>query len=120
MLITGEDDGANPVHKTKDATTCNGTEATGCWKGKTICGFPGAETCYDTGSAHARDEILKRNGCVGTDTEQYDKWPDCHKYKGCPAAFPVVYCMPAGGHTGGDDRHTPGIWDFWKKLPAVP
>jgi poly(3-hydroxybutyrate) depolymerase len=120
MLITGEDDGANPVHKTKDGTTCAGTEAEGCWKGKIICGFPGADTCYDTGSAHARDEILKRNGCVGTATTQYDKWPDCHQYMGCPAAFPVVYCMPAGGHTGGDDRHTPGIWDFWKKLPAVP
>jgi len=120
MLITGEDDGANPVHKTKDGTTCAGTEAEGCWKGKIICGFPGADTCYDTGSAHARDEILERNGCVGTATTQYDKWPDCHQYTGCPAAFPVVYCMPAGGHTGGDDRHTPGIWDFWKKLPAVP
>lgn len=120
FLVTGEDDGANPVHKVKDNTTCAGTEAEGCWKGKIICGFPGAETCYDTGSAHARDEILKRNGCVGTATVQYDKWPDCKQYTGCPAAFPVVYCMPAGGHTGGEDRHNPGIWDFWKKLPAVP
>jgi poly(3-hydroxybutyrate) depolymerase len=120
MLITGEDDGANPVHKTKDNTSCSGTEAQGCWKGKTICGFPGAETCYDTGSARARDEILKRNGCVGNATTQYDKWVDCKQYTGCPAAFPVVYCMPAGGHTSGDDRHTPGIWDFWMKLPPVP
>lgn len=120
MLVTGQDDGGNPVHRTKDGTSCNGTEAEGCWKGKVICGFPGAETCYDTGSANARDEILKRNGCVGTATAQYDKWPDCKQYTGCPAAFPVVYCMPAGGHTDGEDRHMPGIWDFWMKLPAVP
>jgi len=120
FLITGEDDGANPVHKTKNNTPCTGTEAEGCWKGNTICGFPAAADCYDTGSAHARDEILKRNGCVGTATVQYDKWPDCQQYTGCPAAFPVVYCMPAGGHTGGDDRHNPGTWDFWKKLPPVP
>jgi polyhydroxybutyrate depolymerase len=120
MMITGADDGGNPVHKTKDGTTCSGSEADGCWKGKIICGFPGAETCYDTGSAHARDEILKRNGCVGTATEPYSKWPDCLKYTGCPAEFPVVYCMPQGGHTDGEDRHDPGLWDFWKALPAVP
>jgi poly(3-hydroxybutyrate) depolymerase len=120
MLITGEGDDTNPVHKTKDGTTCAGSEAQGCWKGEIICGFPGAETCYDTGSAHARDEILKINGCVGTTTQQYDKWPACKQYTGCPAAFPVVYCMPAGGHTKGDDAFNPGIWDFWKKLPAVP
>ncbi len=120
MLITGVDDGGNPIHATKNGTTCAGGEAQGCWNGKIICGFPGAESCYDTGSAHARDEILKRNGCVGTATVQYDKWPECKQYTGCPAAFPVVYCTPAGGHTDGGERLNPGVWDFWKKLPAVP
>ena len=120
LLITGAGDGTNPVHKTKDSAACSGTEADGCWNGKTICGFPGATDCYDTGSAHARDEVLKRNGCVGAATVQYDKWPDCHQYTGCPAAFPVVYCMPDGGHTKGDDRFNPGVWDFWMKLPVVP
>jgi hypothetical protein len=120
MMITGTDDVGNPVHETKDRTSCSGSEAEGCWKGEIICGFPGAESCYDTGSAHARDEILKRNGCVGTGTAPYGKWPDCVKYTGCPAAFPVVYCMPQGGHTDGEDRHDPGLWDFWKALPPVP
>jgi poly(3-hydroxybutyrate) depolymerase len=120
FMITGEDDGANPVHDTKDGSTCGGTEAEGCWKGETICGFPGAEDCEDEGSAAARDHILERNGCVGTTTEQFGIWPDCKKYTGCPAAFPVVYCMPAGGHTDGEDRLNPGVWDFWSALPAVP
>lgn len=120
MMVTGAQDGGNPVHKTKDGTTCAGTEAQGCWNGKTICGFPGATDCYDTGSAHARDVILMRNGCVGTETTQYKNFPACKQYTGCPAAFPVVYCMPDGGHTEGGEMHNPGTWEFWKALPAVP
>ncbi|HET9952853.1 MAG TPA: hypothetical protein VFQ61_00035 [Polyangiaceae bacterium] len=120
FMVTGLDDDANPIHRTKDGTSCTGSEADGCWKGKLICGTPGAESCFDTGSAHARDEILKRNGCVGTDTVQHGEWSDCRRYTGCPAAFPVVYCTPPGGHTSGDDRHNPGTWNLWKALPAVP
>jgi poly(3-hydroxybutyrate) depolymerase len=121
MLVTGFDDNTNPYHKTKDNAACSGTEAEGCFNGKTICGFPGATDCYDTGSAHARDEILKRNGCVGNATQQWSIWADCLQYTGCPAAFPVVMCRPPGeGHGDGGDRGNPGIWDFWMKLPAVP
>ncbi len=120
MMITGVDDTGNPIHKTKNGTTCAGTEAEGCWGGKIICGTAGATDCYDTGSAHARDEILKRNGCIGTATEQYAQWPECKKYTGCPAAFPVVYCMVPGGHTDGGERLNPGVWEFWKTLPPVP
>ncbi len=121
--ITGTDDGANPVHRTKDGTSCAGTEAEGCWGGETICGFPGAEDCFDTGSAAARDFILNLNGCGGSDgpTEQWGEWPECKKYTNCPAAFPVVYCMPVGGHTDGGERFNPGGWDLlWKTLPPVP
>ena len=120
MMITGLDDGGNPIHKTKNNTPCAGTEAEGCWNGQTICGFPGATDCVDTGSAAARDHILMRNGCVGNATEQYAQWPECKKYTGCPAAFPVVYCMVPGGHTDGGERLNPGVWNFWKTLPAVP
>ena len=59
-------------------------------------------TAEDTyGSAPARDEILTRNGCVGKATAPYDpKYPDCVKYTGCPAAYPVVWCeLPNGQHT---------------------
>lgn len=120
FLVTGANDENNPIHRTKDGTSCSGSEADGCWKDKIICGFPGAESCYDTGSAHARDEILRRNGCTGSDTEQYGEWTDCKRYTGCPAAFPVVYCTPPVEHDAGGDRHVPGIWNFWKTLPAVP
>ncbi|HEX3696168.1 MAG TPA: hypothetical protein VH374_12360 [Polyangia bacterium] len=63
-------------------------------------------TAEDTyGSAPARDEILKRNGCVGNATAPYDpKYPDCVKYTGCPAAYPVVWCdIPNGNHTQTND-----------------
>ncbi|HEY6079512.1 MAG TPA: hypothetical protein VIW29_11945, partial [Polyangiaceae bacterium] len=99
---------------------CSGSEADGCWNGKQICGTTAQADCVDTGSAAARDHILQRNGCVGTATVQYGAWPDCKQYTGCPAAFPVVYCMPAGAHTDGGERHVPGIWNFWKALPPVP
>ncbi len=120
FLVTGANDDNNPIHRTKDGTSCSGAEADGCWKDEIICGFPGAESCYDTGSARARDEILRRNGCVGADAVQYEDWPDCERYTGCPAAFPVVYCTPPVAHDSGGERHVPGIWNFWKALPAVP
>jgi poly(3-hydroxybutyrate) depolymerase len=53
------------------------------------------------GSAPARDEILARNGCVGTATAPYDMagYPLCMKYTGCPANAPVVWCPVTGaGH----------------------
>lgn len=59
-------------------------------------------TAEDTyGSAPARDELLMRNGCVGKATAPYDpQYPDCVKYTGCPAAYPVVWCeLPNGQHT---------------------
>jgi hypothetical protein len=64
--------------------------------------LPQIFTAEDTfGSAPARDELLARNGCVGTATAPYDaKYPDCVKYTGCPAAYPVVWCeLPNGNHT---------------------
>ena len=53
------------------------------------------------GSAPARDELLKRNGCTGNTTAPYDaKYPYCVKYIDCPAAYPVVWCeLPNGNHT---------------------
>jgi hypothetical protein len=152
--IMGADlsDNANPIHDTEENSTCTGTEAEGCWLGKKICtGTHKDDTndCVDEGTAVARDELLKRNGCVGTDTmpwggtisdmpleqgglyryttflkvkpgeavaqDSLDKFkaffpipadgkntmPACHKYTGCPAEFPVVWCMTY------DDGHSP-------------
>jgi hypothetical protein len=73
-----------------------------------------------TGSALARDEILKTNKCVGTNTMPFAADQDCVQYTGCPAAFPVVWCTPAGGHTEGSAEHWAAVGAFWAGLPAVP
>lgn len=73
-----------------------------------------------TGSALARDEILKTNKCVGTTTMPFAPDADCVQYTGCPAAFPVVWCTPAGGHTDGSGEHWAAVGAFWSGLPAVP
>jgi hypothetical protein len=90
ILLTGEGDGTNPIDG-------------------------------PTGSALARDEILLTNGCVGDATEPFtDSDQDCVKYTGCPAPFPVVWCTPGGGHTGGSDTHWAAVGKFWDTLPPVP
>lgn len=73
-----------------------------------------------TGSALARDEILKTNKCAGTATMPFAADQDCVQYTGCPAAFPVVWCTPGGGHTGGSDAHWAAVGAFWDMLPPVP
>jgi poly(3-hydroxybutyrate) depolymerase len=76
------------------------------------------------GTAPARDELLTRNQCVGTDTEAWDPdYPKCVKYKGCPAKYPVVWCAIDSGHL--PDKADPavgkyrydGVWKFWSTLP---
>jgi len=73
-----------------------------------------------TGSALARDQILMTNKCVGTTTMPFAPDADCVQYTGCPAAFPVVWCTPGGGHTGGSNEHWAAVGAFWAALPAVP
>ena len=93
------------------------------------------------GSAPARDEILKRNGCVAQDfvfdysdtttklgNAPHASWdpayPMCVKYTGCPAAYPVVWCALSGcGHqcdNAGGVNYKNGIWKFWTDLPSIP
>jgi hypothetical protein len=73
-----------------------------------------------TGSALARDQILMTNKCVGAATMPFAADGDCVQYTGCPAAFPVVWCTPGGGHTGGSAQHWAAVGAFWDGLPAVP
>ena len=69
------------------------------------------------GSAPARDDILARNGCVGTETTPWDpEFPACVKYTGCPEAYPVVWCAIDAGHTEGGDYSANGFWKFWSSL----
>jgi hypothetical protein len=82
-----------------------------------------AEDTY--GSAPARDEILKRNGCVGKETAPYDpKYPACVKYTGCPAAYPVVWCdFPKGQHADPNYNgvnYLNAVMPFFMSLPPTP
>jgi poly(3-hydroxybutyrate) depolymerase len=77
------------------------------------------------GSAHERLDLLTRNGCVGTATTMYDPaYPDCAKYTGCPADFPVIWCdIPTGGHDNtrdGNTDYTNAMWPFLSSLPSEP
>ena len=90
ILLTGEGDGANPIDG-------------------------------PTGSAALRDHILMKNGCAGTATTPFTQSDqDCVQYTGCPAAFPVVWCTPDGGHTGGSNMHWAAVGAFWNALPPIP
>jgi poly(3-hydroxybutyrate) depolymerase len=90
ILLTGQGDGANPIDG-------------------------------PTGSAAARDWILQRNGCAGTATMPFTASDqNCVQYTGCPAAFPVVWCTPPGGHTEGSNQHWAAVGAFWDSLPPVP
>lgn len=95
-----------------------------------------------TGSAPARDEILKRNGCVPPDFKfdysdtvkkqgnaPHDVWdpayPSCVKYTGCPADYPVVWCALPCGHqcdnemvNGQKVDYKQAIFKFWSSLPS--
>jgi len=90
ILLTGEGDGANPIDG-------------------------------PTGSAALRDHILMKNGCAGTATTPFTASDqDCVQYTGCPAAFPVIWCTPPGGHTGGSNTHWAAVGAFWNALPPIP
>ena len=89
------------------------------------------------GSAPARDEILKRNGCVAPDfaftytdingNAPHAAWdpmyPKCVTYTGCPKETPVVWCALDCGHQC--DKEDPisykdGFWKFFSSLPSRP
>src|SRR5580658_389229 len=69
------------------------------------------------GSAPMRDELLQRNGCQGTATAMDPAYPACVLYTGCPAAYPVEWClMPGEGHGGSfyqNVNYGPGAWKFF-------
>jgi poly(3-hydroxybutyrate) depolymerase len=74
------------------------------------------------GSAPMRDELLQRNGCQGTATAMDPAYPACVLYTGCPAAYPVEWClMPGEGHGGSfyqNVNYGPGAWKFFSKLSS--
>lgn len=77
------------------------------------------------GNAPARDELLERNGCVGRETAPFDaKYPECVKYKGCPAEYPVVWCeFPGGSHNNPNFENVNymnAVAPFLLGLPPAP
>jgi polyhydroxybutyrate depolymerase len=80
------------------------------------------------GSAPGRDDLLKRNGCVGTNTTAigaFDAtYTQCVSYTGCPAKYPVIWCaLPGVGHNNssypaGGPNYSPGL--MWKVLGSLP
>jgi hypothetical protein len=93
------------------------------------------------GSAPARDEILKRNGCVPQDftftytadntkeakagNAPHTPWdaafPSCYQYTGCPTAYPVVWCALDGGHEVDKENNIDyklAMMKFFNALPS--
>jgi poly(3-hydroxybutyrate) depolymerase len=74
------------------------------------------------GQLPLRDELLARNGCVGSTMEPWDSaFPACVRFSDCPAAFPVVWCpiVSAPQFPGSFEgvRYLPGVmWPFLSAL----
>jgi poly(3-hydroxybutyrate) depolymerase len=71
----------------------------------------------------ARDRVLMKNGCTGTETMPWDpEYPDCEIYTGCPADYPVVWCEPDSGmgHNPLDAMSAPAFWKFFSALGPKP
>jgi hypothetical protein len=70
-----------------------------------------------------RDELLQRNGCVGTNTVPWSaSFPMCVRFKGCPASAPVVWCeilsQARSISSSNDVTYAPGpMWQFLSTLP---
>jgi hypothetical protein len=76
-----------------------------------------------TGFLPERDELLQRNGCVGSATAPWDAtYPACVQFTGCPAAYPVVFCTLGGVsqnpyYYNGVQYVPGGMWSFLSALP---
>jgi dienelactone hydrolase len=70
------------------------------------------------GSYLGRDNTLKQDGCVGSQTAP---WPDmsdvCVQYTACPKDHPVVFCTTNGqGHNDQANRAVPGFKKFFDMM----
>lgn len=99
---------------------CKSTPTAGMWI------HPMSDPEEPAATKRALDRALKVNKCEGggaagawqsAPSEPYtaNGAVGCRKYK-CPAAFPVVFCQPAGGH-GHVSWHAAAAWGFFNSLP---
>jgi poly(3-hydroxybutyrate) depolymerase len=72
-----------------------------------------------------RDDVLARNGCLGSASRQWNPaFPACVTFIDCPAAFPVVWCeLNSSGQAPGRVGpivYAPGaMMPFFQALPAL-
>lgn len=116
-------DGANPIHDTVEDSSCTGTEAEGCWLGKSICTgdfatrdmYPNTDprSCVDEGTAKVRDSLLERNGCIGKETEPWGGTLD-----NVPVESGGIYRYPTFMHTAPGEALEPAsiqrVADFFE------
>jgi poly(3-hydroxybutyrate) depolymerase len=129
VMVTGTADDTNPIGPLVPGMQYPPTGAA-LLTGQQVTTTIGYLDSY--GSAPERDDLLERNGCVGTATTTYDPaYPQCLKYTGCPADYPVVWC-PLIGVTHGYELATsngvdyvlgsdsnPLLWGFLRSLPPL-
>ncbi len=77
-----------------------------------------AKSLDSLGSAVARDEILKRNGCTSTMTKTWSGSAACQQYVDCPSAYPVIWCPLNGGHDYASSLAGPAEVLFQSLLPG--
>jgi hypothetical protein len=110
VLVAGENDGENPIGPLDENNADD---------------LQDINRLGSHGSAPGRDDILARNGCVGTETAPYSDptYSACVQYTGCPAAYPVIWCaLPGQGHGStsyNGQNYSPGpMWDVLGSLAA--
>jgi hypothetical protein len=125
LMVAGGIDGTNPIGPLVENMAYPAGGLSAAQVNSTIADLD------SNGSAPARDAVLQRNNCVGNATAPYDpKYPDCVKYTGCPAAYPVVWCeIPMCAHICSTDNgvnYSPGsvqgdplMWSFLSSLPTL-
>jgi hypothetical protein len=87
---------------------------------------PAFATNDSPGLVPMRDDVLARNGCLGSPSRPWSSsLPSCVTFTSCPAAFPVVWCVlsVSGRNSGiisGMPTYTPGaMLSFLTGLPPV-
>ncbi len=124
-LIRGlSSNGGGIPDTTSERAKCNGKPTPGLWI------HPTGDTEQPMAARRAVSRALVVNKCMGAGTDMNDEsawqkapsvaWAEgggvgCKKYM-CPAAFPVIFCQPGGGHQN-LSWHTDAAWALFNSLP---
>jgi poly(3-hydroxybutyrate) depolymerase len=80
----------------------------------------GDTTNVIAGSQTGRDNTLKQNKCIGSQTKPWGTEAGiCVQYTDCPKAYPVVFCTTNGqGHNDQSNRAIPWFKQFYDMMNA--